>query len=107
MENLGNPVEIAKTFMTESRNAVMPSADFSPEEIAILRDQHIVKQHIDFALAESYKENAKRQKQLNANKNQIIQLEAELNAWEEKEKERIKNMLQAQCLTDKKNYENK
>lgn len=101
LENLGDPKEIATSFMTETKNAVVPSADLTPEEIAILRDQHIVKQHIDFAIAESYQVNAERRKQVMANDNQIKQLDAELKAWENKEKQRVFDMLEAECKDQK------
>lgn len=107
LENLGDPTEVAKTFMTESRNSVMPSANLSDEEIAILRDHYIVKKHIDFALAESYEVNKQRRKQVNENNRQIAQLEAEAAAWEAEEKSRVREMLVSQCEREKKSYEDK
>jgi len=105
LEALGNPKDVAIKFMTETKKATVPSADITPEEINILRDQHITKKFVDFAIAESYKVNGKRRDQIVDNENMIKQLEAKAAAWEAKEKERIKAMLEAQCLEQKKQYE--
>lgn len=107
LESLGDPKDIAIKFMTETKKASVPGADLSPEEINILRDQHITKQFVDFAIAESYKDNAKRRAQVMANENKIKQLEAEAAAWEGQEKTRVKNMLREACLEQKREYENK
>jgi hypothetical protein len=106
MENLGNPKDIATTFMTESRNSVMPSANLSDDEIAILRDHYIVKKHVDFAIADSYEVNKQRRKQVIANNQEIAKLNAEIAAWETAEKARVKDLLKYQCEENKKKYEN-
>lgn len=105
MEALGDPKEVAIKFMTESKKVIVPSADITPEEIAILRDQHITKQFVDFAIAESYRVNAERRVKIQANENRIKQLEAEVAAWEGKEKIRVQDMLREACLEQKKKYE--
>lgn len=97
LEKLGNPKDVAVKFMQESRNAAMPSASLSDEEIAILRDQYIVRQHIEHALADNYKENAERRKRVIENNKIIAQLEAEFSAWGAKEKERVRGMLVEDC----------
>ena len=106
MESLGNPKDVAVKFMTESKKAIVPSADLTPEEINILRDQHITKQFVDYAIAESYKENAQRRARIMENENKIKQLEAELAAWEAREKNRVQDMLRESCLEQKRKYEN-
>ena len=107
MEALGNPKDIAIKFMKETQKVIVPSADLTPEEINILRDQHITKQFVDFAIAESYKDNAKKRAQITANENKIKQLEAKVATWEVKEKERVKNMLEESCKQQKAQYEQK
>ncbi len=106
MEALGNPKDIAIKFMKETQKVIVPSADITDEEIGILRDQHITKQFVDHAIAESYKDNAKRRAQIIENENKIKQLEAEVVAWEGKEKIRVQDMLRNACLEQKKKYEN-
>jgi cation transport regulator ChaB len=105
MEALGNPKDIAIKFMKETQKVIVPSADLTPEEINILRDQHITKQFVNHAIAESYKDNAKRRAQITANENKIKQLEAEIVAWEAKEKIRVQDMLREACLEQKRKYE--
>ena len=75
------------------------------EEINILRDQHITKQFVDHAIAESYRVNAKRREQVAANNNKILQLQAEVVAWEGKEKTRVLDSLREACLEQKRKYE--
>ncbi len=105
MEALGNPKDVAIKFMTESKKVIAPGADITPEEINILRDQHITKGFVDRAIAESYKVNAQRRAQIVENENKIAQLEAEVVAWEGQEKSRVKDMLTQACLEQKKRYE--
>lgn len=107
MEKMGDPKDVAMKLITESRNAALPSADISPEEIEILRTQHLRKQGIDAALAESYLINSQRRSVLQGNLNEISQLEAELSSWEAKEKARIKMLLENQCAEAKKQYDEK
>lgn len=106
MEALGNPKDIAIKFMTESKKAIVPSADITPEEINILRNQHITKQFVDHAIAGSYKDNAKKRARILENENKIKQLEAEVAAWEAQEKVRVQDMLREACLEQKRKYEN-
>lgn len=107
LENLGDPTSVANKFLTESRAAILPSADITPEEVEILKDQYIVKNIIEQSLAESYKENALRRAQVQANDNKIKELEAQAASWEAKEKERVKQMLEESCRQQKEEYENK
>ncbi|MCK4539521.1 hypothetical protein KAU09_00020 [Candidatus Parcubacteria bacterium] len=106
MESLGDPKDVIIKFMTETKKAVVPGADLTDEEINILRDQHITKQFVEHAIAESYKENANRRTQIRENENKIKQLEAEIVAWEKQEKIRVQDMLRDACLKQKEKYEN-
>ncbi|MCK5061078.1 hypothetical protein KAR28_00845 [Candidatus Parcubacteria bacterium] len=105
MESLGDPKDVVIKFMKETKKVTVPSADITPEEINILRNQHITMQFVDHAIAGSYKDNAKKRAQIIENENKIAQLEAEVVAWEEQEKNRVKDMLRQACLKQKKSYE--
>jgi hypothetical protein len=105
-DSMGDPVKIATQVFTDSRNAALPSADISPEEIAILRTQHLKNNNIDKTLAESYRKNAIRRMELLDNRQWIIVLEAEAASWEGKEKARVRGMLEADCQRQKDSFEN-
>lgn len=105
-DSMGDPVKIATQVFTDSRNAALPSADITPEEIEILRTQHLENGELDKALASSYRLNAIRRMELIDNRNWIIILEAEAALWEAKEKARIKVMLESDCRLQKEEFEN-
>lgn len=104
-DSMGNPVKIATQVFNDAANAPLPSADITPEEIEILRTQHLSNEAIDTALKASYEKNAARRKQLLANKAQIQILEAEALSWQAKEKMRVRGMLEADCQRQKKEFE--
>lgn len=76
----------------------VPSANISPQEIAILQQQqHLGNRSLDIVLQESYRVNAERRlrvEQLNA---QIAAIDPELDRWEQAEKERVALSLEAGC----------
>ena len=53
IDSLGDPVKIATELFKSAANAPLPSADLTPEEIDILKDQHITKGVVDEILSES------------------------------------------------------
>jgi len=105
VENLGDPTAIVKKIVEDSVNAVLPSADITPEEIAILADQHTTNELIDQILAENYDENAGRLEKINENEAMIEKLLVEATEWESKEKERIKWSLINSCKNEMERYE--
>lgn len=105
-DSLGDPVKIATQVFTDATSAALPSADITPEEIEILRTQHLNNQEIDKALQASYQANALRRATLLANQQQIQVLEVEVASWEGKEKARVRSMLEADCLRQQADFEN-
>lgn len=97
IESAGDPSAVVQQVMKDVKGAVVPSADISPEEIAILRTQHLDNNAVDAALAESYAEST-------AMRGQIFTLEAkiankynELQEWKAKEYQRVQLGLLEQC----------
>ncbi|MBU1203250.1 hypothetical protein KKH39_04390 [Patescibacteria group bacterium] len=105
LESIGDPTSVVKQIATDSRNAILPSADISQEEFDILRDQRITNQFLTEAIADSYRENAARRAELLANEKEIARLQAEATGWEAKEKTRIKDILESQCNEQKANWQ--
>lgn len=105
VESLGDPTTIVKKIVEDSANAVLPSADITPEEVAILADQHTTNELIDEILKENYEENAGRLDKINENKAMIEKLLIEAAEWEGKEKERIKASLISGCEKERARYE--
>lgn len=97
IESVGDPYAVATTLVSESVKSTYPSADITPEEIEILRTQHVKNRAIDQIIEESYRINRER-------RDQIITLEREneslleaMAAWEEKERERVRGNIVAKC----------
>jgi hypothetical protein len=97
INSLGNPVAIGTKVVEGSYKVAMPSAELTTEELNILKEQHLTNQILDQALEASYKENALSQAQILANEQEIGRLEVEAKSWEDKEKLRVKEMLEKNC----------
>ena len=97
LESVGDPAEIAKQFMKDARGAVIPSADISDEEVAILRDQHLSNKAVDEALATSYAESAELRKTLMTTKKLITEKYNNMQEWKVKEYQRVKANLEDRC----------
>jgi hypothetical protein len=97
IDSLGDPVKIATELVKSSTEATFPSADITPEEIDILRQQHLTKGVISEILAESKATNAKRQARLDEIESRIALLEQEIAGWELKEKDRVAASLVESC----------
>lgn len=98
VESLGDPATIATTIFQEAGNATLPStADITPEEVAILEQQHLKKGVIDDILKESKAVNAQREAQLATFEKEIEELRSQIGPWEQKEKERVANALVDSC----------
>jgi hypothetical protein len=83
----------------------VPSADLTPEEIEILKNQNTRNRDIDDALQESYKLNSERRRQVEEAEKQIKNLETELSKWEAEEKNRVADALVAACKKKKADQE--
>lgn len=98
VESLGDPAAIATTIFQEAGNATLPStADITPEEVAILEQQHLKKGVIDDILKESMALNAEREARLATLEKEITDLNSQIEPWEQKEKERVANSLVDSC----------
>ncbi len=105
VDSLGDPTKIATELFKSASMATLPSADISPEEIEILRTQHLTNGAIDDALAASRRANTERQAKLAVLEKEITNLQKDIDGWEAKEKERVKASLESSCLELKKRYE--
>jgi len=97
LEKLGDPVEMATAFVSEAANQALPSADITPEEIGILRDQHLNKHVADQVLDESYRRNVARRDEVAALDTQLVKARADLTVWKDKEQVRVRAMLLDDC----------
>jgi len=105
VDSLGNPTKIATELFKSASMAALPSADISQEEINILKEQHLTNGIIDKALADSRAANQEREAKLAKLEKEIIELQKDIDEWEAKEKERVKNALESSCLELKRRYE--
>ncbi|MBU1164586.1 hypothetical protein KKA15_03420 [Patescibacteria group bacterium] len=99
IDSLGDPIKVATEFVKSSTLAALPSADLTPAEINILRDQHLTKGVIDDVLKASIEANAPRQARLAEIETQVAQYQQEIDSWESKEKERVAASLVDSCKT--------
>ena len=79
------------------KQAIVPSADLTDEEIGILREQHLTKRLLDDILQESYRLNSDRRNVVEELETAIDSLKDDLREWEEKEKQRVELDLEAGC----------
>ncbi len=97
MESMGDPSAVVQQVMKDVKGAVVPSADISPEEVAILRTQHLDNKAVDAALAESYAESTQLRGQIWTIEAVIANKYNELQDWKAKEYERVQLGLLKQC----------
>ena len=103
VDSLGDPVKVATELFKSASTAPLPSADITPEEIEILRNQHLTNGAIDEVLAESQAANEGRQAKLAQWETEIADLQIQVDRWEAKEKERVRLNLETSCQELKKN----
>ena len=101
IDSLGDPTKIATELFKSAANAPLPSADISPEEVAILRDQHLTKGAIDEILADSRAANQDREARLATLEQEIGELQTQVDSWEAKEKDRVKFNLEDSCKSQR------
>lgn len=101
LSSLGDPVNVATTFVESAVNVNLPSADITEEEINILKSQHLKKGLLDQALAASRQANEARQAKLNSLEQEIADLQKQISEWEAKEKDRVKFNLEDSCQKQK------
>jgi hypothetical protein len=97
VDSLGDPVKVATEFMKSSTMATMPSADISPEEVAILRQQHLENGRIDDAIIQSQETITAMEGMLMMLEDDMQDFRSEVAEWEAKEKARVAASLEASC----------
>jgi len=101
LESMGDPKSIGQSVFEETTKQVLPSADLTPEEIELLRKQHLETRLLDDILMESYKLNLTRRNKLEEMKTRSEKLEDELAGWIAAEKQRVADQLVAACKNEK------
>lgn len=100
LESAGDPATIATGVVTSSIGQVdslLPSLELSDAEIDVLRTQHLENRALDAALAESYREARERRDTIGAVDDQIAAFEADLEGFRAAEKDRVRQLLIAEC----------
>ena len=105
IDSLGDPVKIATEFFKSTANAPLPSADLTPEEVAILKNQHLTKGVVDEILAESRAANQARADRITGIEVEIAALQNEIDNWEAQEKIRVQVLLQESCRQQRLDFE--
>ncbi|HLB28244.1 MAG TPA: hypothetical protein VJK47_03425 [Dehalococcoidales bacterium] len=96
VESLGDPQAVAQTIFSSTAEQLLPStAELSEEEVEILRSQALDKRKLDDVLQESYRVNSDRRRQVETLPAENKSLDAELQRWEQAEKERVARELEA------------
>ena len=102
VDTLGDPIQIITKIAGDSVKATYPSADISPEEIQILRDQYLRNRKLDVEIQNSYLESSGDKSRLLSLEKELVGLEAQAAEWKSKEKARVKNFLEQSCKDKKK-----
>lgn len=97
MDSLGNPVKVATKVFDESIKSTFPSADITPEEVELLRNQYLRNRSLDMKIQESYLINSQRRMNAMELEKEIAVLTAQAQEWKEKEKTRVQDMLADDC----------
>lgn len=97
LESVGKPGDVAQQLMKDVRGAVIPSPDITPEEVEILRTQHLSNNAIDEALADSYAEAAELRRTLIGIEKTITSKYNKMQNWKVEEYKRVKGNLEDQC----------
>lgn len=101
VENFNDPNAIAQSMVNDFNDKFLPKVKLSKEDFELLRKQRKFKDDLDKGLRESYSQAKEWRKQANRMKAKLEQFKAEMARWEEKEKERIKDMLIQNCQKKK------
>jgi hypothetical protein len=102
LESAGSPKSVALQVYKDLTGTTMaaagvPKLEFTKEEVAILRDQHLTNQVVNEILADSYKENAEKRIEIMQLKKDISELYNKLQKWKNKEYNRVKDSLEQSC----------
>lgn len=97
MDSLGNPLKIATKVFDDSVKSTFPSADITPEEIEILKNQYLRNRNIDMIIQESYLINSQRRANVLELEQEIVVLQMQAQSWKDKEKARVQDSLEQNC----------
>lgn len=97
IESMGDPSKIAQQVMKDSKGAIVPGADITPEEVEILRQQNLENNLLDNVIAELEAEIADNETWLNVADARIAELEAQVVRWQAEEKKRTLSLLEGEC----------
>lgn len=97
LESVGDPVAVATTVISESIKQTFPSADITPEEIEILKTQHLKNRQLDDIMQESYRKNAERRRKAQELKTENSRLRDALVVFETEERERVQDEILESC----------
>ena len=101
VEAVGDPVTTATTLVSETVKQTFGSADITPEEVEILKNQHLRSKLLDNIIAESYARNIERRLQTEGLKAELENLKSQAADWESKEKDRTREELVKSCKDKK------
>jgi len=97
MESSADPASVVKQGMKDLKSAAVGGPDITPEEVAILRTQHLDNDAVTKAIADSHAESAQLRVKLYQEGQVVLELYDELQEWKFKEQERVLNNLEEQC----------
>ena len=97
LESVGDPVTVATTLVSETVKQTFPSADITPEEVEVLRNQHLKNNILDDIIQESYRKNRERRLKAESLKAENETLAIKLSELEDKEKTRVQNEIIEKC----------
>lgn len=99
LDTLGDPKKAGKAMFDEAVKQTQSlaglSPDLTPEEIGILKEQHLKNRGIDKVLEESYRLNRDRRIQIQELEREQAALQKDLSRWEKEEKQRVWDELSA------------
>lgn len=97
IESMGDPKAIAQQVMKDSKGALVPSADITPEEVEILRVQNLENNLLNEVIAELEAEINENEAWLGVADVRIADLEAEALKWSAEEKARVLLVMEGEC----------
>jgi hypothetical protein len=97
MDSLGDPKKVALKVFDDSVKSTFPSADITPEEIEILKNQHLRNNALDMKIMESYLINSQRRTNVLELEKEIALLQAQAHDWKQKERARVRDMILESC----------
>jgi len=105
LASIDDPKEVVTEVMKATQGHVVPSAELTPKELKILRQEHLELKRVDKVIQLSTKANTDRLWKYRGKEQEITYLKADLWEWEIKEKGRVRGMLVEECKRNQKDDE--